>query len=85
MIKKYQSNFQAHKNLFWLFLVVTSIVKIVEVRLSGEIGEGGLKFQNFIITIRYEIPTFLLIWPFFKEGGGGPENFGQKLYRDFLN
>ena len=35
---------------------------------------------NFIITIRYEIPTFSSVGPFFEEGeGGGPENFGQKL------
>ena len=35
---------------------------------------------NFIITIRYEIPTFSSVGPFFKEGGGGGlENFGQKL------
>ena len=35
--------------------------------------------MNFIITIRYEIPMFLLVGPFFEEGGGGLENFGQKL------
>ena len=29
--------------------------------------------MNFIITIRYEIPTFL------EEGVEGPENFGQNL------
>ena len=38
------------------------------------------KKSNFIITIRYEIPTFSSVGPFFEEGGvGGPENFGQKL------
>ena len=26
---------------------------------------------NFIITIRYEIPTFSSVGPFFKEGGRG--------------
>ena len=50
---------------------------------------GGLeilKKPNFIITIRYEILTFLSVGPFFKEGGGGLENFGQKLkYREFFN
>ena len=60
---------------------MASIVKIGEVRLSGEIG--GVfevsKKPNFIITIRYEIPTFLSVVLFFKEGGGGLENFGQKL------
>ena len=53
-------------------LGATSIVKIGEVRLSGEIG-GGVKFRkktNFIITIRYEIPTFSLVGPFFEEGEG---------------
>ena len=38
-----------------------SIVKIGEVRLSGETGEGGFEISkktNFIITIRYEILTF---------------------------
>ena len=38
-----------------------------------------MKKTNFILTIRYEIPTFLSVGPFFKEGGGGLENFGQKL------
>ena len=27
------------------------------------------KKTNFIITIRYEIPSFLSVGPFFKEGG----------------
>ena len=59
----------------------TSIVKIGEVWLSDEIGGvvETLKKPNFIITIRYEIPTFSSVGPFFKEGGGGRENFGQKL------
>ena len=52
-----------------LNLGVTSIVKIGEVRFSGEIG-------GFIITIRYKIPTKD---QFLKRGGGGQENFGQKL------
>ena len=39
-----------------------------------------MKKLNFIITIRYEIPTFSSVGPFFKEGGGGDlENLGQKL------
>ena len=38
-----------------------------------------LKKLYFIITIRYEIPTFSSIGPFFDEGGGGLENFGKKL------
>ena len=28
-----------------------------------------LKKPNFIITIRYEIPTFSSVGPFFEEGG----------------
>ena len=54
-------------------LGVTSIVKIGEVRLSDEIG-GGVKIEkktNFIITIRYEIPTFSSVGLFSKRGGGG--------------
>ena len=51
--------------------------------LSCEIGEGGLEISkkktSFIITIRYKIPTFSSVGPFFKEEGGGLENFGQKL------
>ena len=65
-----------------LILGATSIVKIGEVRLSDEIGGEGfetLKKPNFIIIIRYKIPTFSSVGPFFEEGGGGPENFGQKL------
>ena len=49
----------------------TSIVKIGEVRLSGEIGGK----PNFIITIRYEIPTFPSVGPFFEEGGEGSRKF----------
>ena len=30
-----------------------------------------MKKPNFIITIRYEIPTFSSVGPFFEEGGGG--------------
>ena len=55
----------------------TSIVKIDEVRLSG--GVEISKKKNFIITIRYEMPTFSSVGPFFEEGGEGAENFGQKL------
>ena len=38
---------------------------------------GGQKFwkKNFIITIRYEIPTFLSVGPFFEEGGRGSRKF----------
>ena len=53
-------------------------VKIGEVRLSDEIGGEGfetLKKPNFIITIRYEIPTFSSVGPFFEEGGGGSRKF----------
>ena len=60
-------------------LGATSIVKIGEVRLSDEIGGGVKDFEkkpNFIITIRYEIPTFSSVGPFFRRGG--PEN-SQKL------
>ena len=62
-------------------LGATSIDKISEVRLSDEIGRGGWNFQKnqTTITIRYKILTFSLVEPFFKEGGGGLENFGQKL------
>ena len=45
------------------------IDKIGEVQLSDEIGEGGfeiLKKPSFTITIRYEIPTFSLVGPFFE-------------------
>ena len=49
-------------------LGATSIVKIGEVRLSDEIGGRFQKKPNFIITIRYEIPTFSSVGPFFKEG-----------------
>ena len=54
-------------------LGATSIVKIGEVRLSDEIGGEGLEISkkpNFIITIRYEIPTFSSVG-----GGGGLKNF----------
>ena len=34
---------------------------------------------NFVITIRYEIPMFSSVWPFFEEGGGGLKNFDQIL------
>ena len=54
-------------------LGATSIVKIGEVRLSDEIGGRGFEISekpNFIITIRYEIPTFSSVGPFFEEGGG---------------
>ena len=34
---------------------------------------------ELMVTFRYKIPMFLLVGPFFKEGGGGLEIFGQKL------
>ena len=45
---------------------------------------GGRGFEisekpNFIITIRYEIPTFSSVGPFIEEWEGDLENFGQKL------
>ena len=53
-------------------------VKIGEVRLSDEIGEGEgveiLKKQT-LFTIRYEIPTFSSVGPFFEEGGRGSRKF----------
>ena len=55
-------------------LGATSIDKIGEVWLSDEIGGGGVEISkkpNFIITIRYEIPTFSSVGPFFEEGGEG--------------
>ena len=33
-------------------------------------GVEILKKTNFIITIRYEIPSFLSVGPFFEEGRG---------------
>ena len=45
-------------------------------------NRGGFEISkkpNFRITIRYEIPTFSSVGPFFEEGGRGLENFGQKL------
>ena len=59
-------------------LGATSIDKIGEVRLSDEIGGEGfetLKKPNFIITIKYEIPTFSSVVPFFEEGGRGSRKF----------
>ena len=38
-------------------------------------GFETLKKLNFIITIRYEIPTFSLVGPFFEEGGRGSRKF----------
>ena len=35
--------------------------------------------KKTLFTIRYEIPTFSSVGPFFEEGGRGLENFGQKL------
>ena len=57
-----------------MILGATSIDKNGEVRLSDEIGEGWfeiLKKTSFIITIRYKIPTFSSVGPFFEEGGEG--------------
>ena len=59
-------------------LGATSIDKIGEVRLSDEIGGEGfetLKKPNFIITIRYKIPTFSSVGPFYEEGGRGSRKF----------
>ena len=44
--------------------------------LSDEIG-GVRNFEkpNFIITIRYEMPTFSSVGPFFEEGGRGSRKF----------
>ena len=53
-------------------LGATSIDKIGEVQLFHEIGEGGfenLEKPNFMITITYKQPTFLLVGPFFEEEG----------------
>ena len=58
-------------------LGATSIVKIGEVWLFGEIG-GGFEISkkpNFIITIRYEIQTFSSVGPFFEKGGRGSRKF----------
>ena len=60
-------------------LGATSNVKIGEVRLSGEIGGVGTsKKPNFIITIRYKIPTFVSVGPFFEEGGRGSRKFRRE-------
>ena len=59
-------------SIFNICLGATLIDKIGEFRLSEEI-EGGLeilKKLNFIITIRYKIPTFLSVKLFFEEGEG---------------
>ncbi len=51
------------------FLGATSIDTIGEVRIYDEIGEVEfeiLKRPNFIISIRYAIPTFLSVGLFFK-------------------
>ena len=37
-----------------------------------------MKKTNFIITIKYEIPMFLLVEPFFDEGGRGSRKFWQQ-------
>ena len=37
------------------------------------------KYRNEWYIIRYKIPMFSSVGPFFEEGGGGLENFGQKL------
>ena len=38
-----------------------------------------MKKPNFIITIRYEIPMFSLVGPFFKEGGRGSIKFRPEV------
>ena len=71
----FQSVAKSSKKYF--SLGATSLVKIGEVGLSGEIG-GGVKFRkktNFIITIRYEILTFSSVGPFFEEWGRGSRKF----------
>ena len=63
------------------YLGATSIDKIGEVRLSDEIGGEGfetLKKMNFIITIRYEIPTFSSVGPFFEDGGEGVQKMSAR-------
>ena len=50
-----------------------------EVWLSDEIWGGEiLKKPNFMITIRYKIPTFSSVEPFFKEGGRRLKKFQQE-------
>ena len=64
----YQANYDM------VCLGATSIDKIGEVWLSDEIGGEGfetLNKPNFIITIRYKIPTFSSVGPFPKRGGRG--------------
>ena len=34
-----------------------------------------MKKTNFIITFRYEIPTFSSVGPYFEEGGRGSRKF----------
>ena len=41
-------------------------------------GVSNFEKPNFIITIRYKIPTFSLIGPFFEEGGRGSRKFWQE-------
>ena len=41
---------------------------------GGEIS----KKPNFIITIRYEIPTFSSVGPFFEEGGEGVQKISAR-------
>ena len=63
---------------FFFSLGATSIDKIGEVWLSDDIGEGGveiLKKPYSIITIRYEISTFLSAGPIFTEGWRGTRKF----------
>ena len=71
------------------YLGATSINKIGEVRLFSEIGGGfeNLKKPNFTITIRYEIPTFLSVGPFFEEGGRGSRKFWPEaeIFWNFFN
>ena len=64
-------------------LGATSIDKIGKVRLSDEMGGGveTLKKLNFIITIRYEIPTFSSVGPFLKRGGRGSRKFWPENLR----
>ena len=50
------------------------LTKSVKFGFFPKQGRGGveiLKKPNFTITIRYEIPTFSSVEPFFEEGGRG--------------
>ena len=50
-------------------------------------GFENLEKLNFKITIRYEIPTFSSVGPFFEEGGEGVQKISARSwnFRDFFN